>query len=223
MRIGGMFGRSPFGPLREHLLKTLDCLECVEKLLKTFVKGDAQKVERFYRRVYKLEDEADAIKSTIRTRLPHTFFSAVERSEIMTVLKIQDNVADRALHLAKTLAMRKTVVPEKLAKGIIEIAAKIGLVHEIFSDEVLRAYETLEKGIARKDASGIAASFENVHKQIGIVEADIEKFQVKMLSSEKQMDPVTVFFLIRITDGILAVTHELSNTVEAVDGIVSIT
>lgn len=72
--IGGVLGRSPFGPIHEHMMKADDCLKVLKPLMESFLKGDYEKIAEHSKRISELEHEADMIKSVIKKNLSKSLF-----------------------------------------------------------------------------------------------------------------------------------------------------
>ena len=68
-KIGGLFGRSVLGPLREHMAKVEDCLKVFHETVGEYVKGNFGSMRKFSKKISELEHQADIIKEGIRTSL----------------------------------------------------------------------------------------------------------------------------------------------------------
>lgn len=105
--IGGVLGRSPFGPMHEHMMKVNNCLKMLRPLIEHFLKGDYQKVADCSKRISKLEHEADMIKVVIKKSLSRSLFVSMERADILSCLKEQDGIADSCEDVARGLVRGK--------------------------------------------------------------------------------------------------------------------
>ena len=54
MSFGGMFGRSMFTPIHEHMLKALECMETLRELVGRFTEKDYDELKTLSQRVAKL-------------------------------------------------------------------------------------------------------------------------------------------------------------------------
>ena len=116
--ISKLFGKSPFEPLYQHMLKVKACVDLVRPLMDAFLKGDAVKVRDVARKIFKAEHDADIVKKNIRSSLPKSIFLPVARGDILRFLKEQDNIADSAEDLAALLMLRKTTVPDEIKEEL---------------------------------------------------------------------------------------------------------
>jgi len=113
--IGGLFGRSAFGPVHELALKVRTCVARLEQLVEALASGEAERVRKVAREMRSLEGEADSIKQEIRASLSSSIFSSVARAEVLLLVKTLDNVADECERLANLLTVRRTSLPGELA------------------------------------------------------------------------------------------------------------
>ncbi len=196
--ISKLFGKSPFEPLHQHMLKVKACVGLVRPLMDAFLKGEQEKVKDVARKIFKAEHDADMVKKEIRSRLPKSILLPVARGDILRFLKEQDNIADSAEDLAALLILRKTTVPEELKEKL-----------KIFVDKVLETYEvamTVSSEI--KLLAETSFGGEEAHKvmelieQLKLKEWEADKAQMKaakkMFSIEKKLDPVSVMMWMHI-------------------------
>lgn len=196
--ISKLFGKSPFEPLHQHMLKVKACVGLVRPLMDAFLKGEQEKVKDVARKIFKAEHDADMVKKEIRSRLPKSILLPVARGDILRFLKEQDNIADSAEDLAALLILRETTVPEELKEKL-----------KIFVDKVLETYEaamTVSNEI--KLLAETSFGGEEAHKvmelieQLKLKEWEADKAQMKvarkMFSIEKKLDPVSVMMWMHI-------------------------
>ena len=66
------------------------------------------------------EKEADKLKGALRRHLPKSLFLPVPRSDLLSLVSIQDNVANTAKDVSMVVLGRKMRFPDKLQEGIVE-------------------------------------------------------------------------------------------------------
>jgi len=204
--ISKLFGKSPFEPLYQHMLKVKECVDLVRPLMDAFLNEEDKKVEGFARKIFKAEHEADLVKKELRNHLPKSIFLPVARGDLLRFLKEQDHIADSAEDLAVLITLRKTRVPEDLKEELKD-----------FVDKVLETYEMAMrvsseiKLLAETSFSGTEArKVMELIEELKVDEWEADKAQMKtakkMFSIEKEIDPVTLLMLMNIFKelGILA-------------------
>ena len=140
-----LFGRSPFGPLQDHMNCVADCVALVAEALVAMQQGDHEKVEQLAEEVSKSEHKADSVKNDIRNHLPRSLFLPMDRSNLLDILRIQDNLADKAEDIAVLLTFRKLEAPDAwrdkfvtfLEKNIAAFDAVRRIIHQL--DELLES------------------------------------------------------------------------------------
>ncbi|NQT79740.1 MAG: TIGR00153 family protein [Candidatus Aminicenantes bacterium] len=196
--ISKLFGKSPFEPLYQHMLKVKECVDLVRPLMDSLLKKDEKKVKEIAKRVFKAEHEADLVKKDIRNHLPKSLFLPVARGDILRFLKEQDNIADSAEDLAVLLILRKTIVPEELKDEI-----------KNFVDKVIETYEMAMtvsseiKILAETSFGGVEAhKVMELIEQLKVKEWEADKAQMKAAKKlfviEKKLDPVDVMMWMNI-------------------------
>ena len=196
--ISKLFGKSPFEPLHQHMLKVKACVGLVRPLMDAFLKGEQEKVKDVAKKIFKAEHDADIVKKEIRSRLPKSILLPVARGDILRFLKEQDNIADSAEDLAALLILRKTTVPEELKEKLKNFVDKVLETYEVamtVSSEIKLLAETSFGG---EEAHKVMELIE----QLKLKEWEADKAQMtaakKMFSIEKKLDPVSVMMWMHI-------------------------
>ena len=109
-----LFAKSPFGPLQDHLAKIMDCVRLIPDLFRAIEKDDEEQIRIITENVEKAEFEADQIKNQIRSDLPSTIFTPVDRADLLDILRFQDRISDVAEDVAVLYRMRKLPFPESI-------------------------------------------------------------------------------------------------------------
>jgi uncharacterized protein Yka (UPF0111/DUF47 family) len=104
--IGGVLGRSPFGPLHEHMMKVNDCSKMLRPLMEHFLKEDCRKVSDGSKPVSRLEHEADNIQFDFAKKLfeVKTELTPVSVSPLMNISREVGAIADHAENVADCLS-----------------------------------------------------------------------------------------------------------------------
>jgi len=196
--ISKLFGKSPFDPLHQHMLKVKECVDLVKPLMESFIKGEGDKVKVFAKKIFRAEHEADLVKKEIRNHLPKSIFLPVARDDILSFLKEQDNIADSAEDLAALLILRKMKVPEELKEELKDFVDRVVKTYEAsmtVSSEIKILVETSFGGVE-------AHKVMELIEQVKLNEYEADKAQMiaakKLFSIEKKLDPVSVMMWLHI-------------------------
>jgi len=216
-RIGGIFGRSAYGPLYEHALKVQDCLQLVVPLMRAFISVNYEEIGRLAQQVHERESSADRIKNEIRRKLSHSFLHSVERSEILLTLKAQDDVSDSCEDVAQLLEIRRTHVPERLAGVALELAeqaveAGFALVEIDHRLPGLEEASFPEEGI--RQLNDQLNSLHLKEYEANLIE---QKALREVIAAESQLDPVSVMFLVQIVQQLGAIADAAENAADCIE------
>ncbi len=191
--IAQLFGKSPFGPLNEHMKKTKECIDLVPPLFDAVFREDMEEIQRITDRVSKMEHEADVIKNEIRDHLPRSLFMPVSRSDFFSVLSQMDSIPDSVEDLCVMLTLRKMIVPEELAHDLRDFLDKSLSVFYRTFEAVEDVERLLGSAFGGPDADRL---FDRIN-EIGMLEWETDKAQcvlVKhMYDIEDRVDPVSIF------------------------------
>ena len=91
-----LFGRSPIGPMQQHMAKAHECAANLLPFIEASMAGDWSQAEQIQQQMARLEQEADKLKKDVRLNLPKSLFLPVPRSDLLELLSVQDKVANRA-------------------------------------------------------------------------------------------------------------------------------
>lgn len=219
--IGGIFGRSPLGPLLEHMLRVIDCLGELKPLIERFVKSDFEGLKTYAKKISEYEHKADRIKDEIKISLTKSILSAINRSEVLALLKEQDAIADSCEDVSKLIAVRNTEVHPKLGSLIMELTAKV-----IETVKVLyEANKELEEGVAQGENQKLVGKIVEKINQIHKIEWETDEIQFEidkqLFAVEKELDPVTVIFLMEVVRHLGRIADHAENTADVLRRIVT--
>jgi len=196
--ISKLFGKSPFEPLYQHMLRVKECLDLVGPLIEALLAGDRKKLEETAQKIFKAEHDADLVKKEIRNNLPKGIFLPVDRGDILSFLKEQDKIADSAEDLAVLVTLRKMKVPKELKKELKDLVDKV-----LLTGETAMAVSSEIKILAETSFGGSEAQkVMDTIEQLKIEEHEADKAQMKLakklFSIEKKLGPVSVMMWMQI-------------------------
>ena len=197
-RIGGLFGRSPFGPLHEHMAKVQECVEQLPETVNHFLEKDWGRCKKRAAVISRIEHEADKIKQSIRSNLTKSIFSSVERSEILMMLKTQDAVADRCEDVAYLLTMRQTPFPEFLKDAFYNLTKIVKETTDSLAGVTRELHRIYDESGTQEDAREILARIDHIHEIEHKADEIEDALRLKLFEREDEVDPVTIFILLDI-------------------------
>lgn len=197
-----LFGRSPIGPMQQHIAKAYDCAAQLKPFIEAVTANDWVEAERVQQAICELEREADKLKKDVRVHLPKSLFLPVPRTDLLELLSVQDKVANRAKDIAGLMLGRQMQIPVPLQpafkafvqRSIDAAAQALKAMNEL--DELL------ETGFSGREVTLV----ETLIDELDRIEHDSDNLQIKLRSDlyklEKDLPPVDVMFLYQIIEWI---------------------
>ena len=212
-RIGGILGRNAFGPIHEHMLKVIGCLELLNSLVAAAIAGDHATVRKIASDIKVLEEEADAVKKAIRAQFTTSVLASVARSEVMALVKAQDDVADECQRLSYELSLRPMVIPafvandaKALASAVSAPSRPLGSASRILDE----AGGRVERGGAKK----VTAFLEEIESLVAAVEPLESAFLGHLFEREGDQGALDVVFMLRFAEGLGKVSGKIENVAD---------
>jgi predicted phosphate transport protein (TIGR00153 family) len=197
-----LFGRSPIGPMQQHIAKAHECAANLVPFFEAIMAEDWAKVEQVQQEMSRLEHEADKLKKSVRLHLPKSLFLPVPRSDLLELLSVQDKVANRAKDIAGLMLGRQMTVPQAL-QPLVRIYVQRSV---DASAQALKAMNELDELLETGFAGREAVLVENLIEELGSIENDTDRLQIEvrrnLFKLEKDLPPVDVMFLYQIIDWI---------------------
>ena len=195
-----LFGRSPVKPLQEHMAKVSECVHVLEPFFEAVVAGDLDRMRELQKKIAQLENEADDMKHDLRLHLPRTLFLPVERRDLLEVLTMQDNIANRAKDLAGLVRGRKMVIPDQIGSLFLDFVRRSIDACAQAEKTVNELDELVETGFSGTEADMV----QRLITELDRVEKETDEIQVKVRAGlfeiERDLPPVDAMFLYRLID-----------------------
>ncbi len=200
--ISSLFGTSPIKPLQGHMQAVQVCAQQLIPFFDAALADDWDEARRQQAEVSRLENEADVLKRELRLNLPNSLFMAIPRRDLLEVLTMQDNIANKAKDIAGLITGREMRFPEAIAptiKAYVQRSIDASAQAQTAINELDELVETGFRGNEVKLVTSII-------KTLDEIEYDTDRMQVeiraRLFAVEKKLPPVEVIFLYRIIDWI---------------------
>ncbi|MBU2559289.1 TIGR00153 family protein [archaeon] len=207
----GMFAKSPFGPLEEHMLKVMQCSELFSECIKAYCKEDFKESERLAMEVSRVEHEADKIKNQIRENLPKSIFMPVDRGDFLDYLREQDQVSDSLEDSALSLTLRRTKVPEDIKKDLMDLSLKVIDVVNILPLAVKSLNDLLETSFAKKQDSRIGEYLNLLGEKEQLTDELELKLEKSMHEKEERFTKGEFYHIMRTVKHIARIADHAEN------------
>ncbi len=195
-----LFGRSPIGPLQEHMDKVMECVGELPALVEAALAGDFERVAACRERIAALEDEADDLKHDLRLHLPRSLFLPVDRRDLLEVLTMQDKVANRAKDVAGLILGRRMRIPEPIGARYLDFVRRGVEACAQARRAVAELSELVETGFGGAEIEVMQSMINELDR----IEKETDEIQIELrnglLELESGLPPVDVMFLYRLLD-----------------------
>ncbi|MDP2647352.1 MAG: TIGR00153 family protein [Desulfobacterales bacterium] len=208
--ISNLFSRSPFSPLQAHMERVASCVKKIEELFNAYVLKDYDLMARLAEEISNLEQEADLTKNDIRNSVPKGIFLAINRSDLLEILSLQDTIADKAEDIGILMTLKKLEPLKDLQEDIkIFLAKNLEAVYHVHG--IIREMdELLETSFGGKEAKKVMRMVEKV----AFLEHEADVIQHELMKKLYNADDVLSYRSFILWMNILQTIASLSNTSE---------
>ena len=197
-----LFGRSPIGPMQQHMAKSHECAANLVPLFQAITAEDWERVEQIQKEMARLENEADKLKKSVRQHLPKSLFLPVPRSDLLELLSVQDKIANRAKDIAGLMLGRCMTIPLALQPEMMAFVQR----SVDASCQALKALKELDSLLETGFSGREATLVEKMVVELEEIERETDRMQITvrraLFKLEKELPPVDVMFLYKIIEWI---------------------
>ena len=198
--IASLFGTSPVRPLQQHMAKVAECVIQLGPLFDAVIAHETATVNEVQERIAALENEADDLKHDLRLHLPRSLFLPVERRDLLEVLTMQDNLANRAKDIAGLIRGRRMSLPEEVTPRFKEFVNRSIDACLQAQKAVNKLDELVEAGFRGTEVElvqGMITELDRIEKDTDAIQVEIRS---KVFAIERDLPPIDAMFLYRIID-----------------------
>ena len=198
--ISNIFGDSPIGPMQDHMDT---CYSCAKELITFFehvVSGDWDQVQSSRNRIVELEHAADEFKRQVRSQLAKSLLMPVPREDLMELMQVQDEIANRARDVSGLVLGRRMELPTSIQKYFLSFVSRNVDAAKKARKSIRELDELYESGFRGAEVEVV----ESLVHEMDQIEDDTDVMQVeiraKLFLIEDTLPPVNVMFLYRIIE-----------------------
>jgi len=204
-----MFVTSPFEGLQEHAEIVKDCAWVFQQAVECHVSNKCGRFDDLRQEIIQMERNADAVKRRIRGHLPKGTLMPVDKFQLFRFLREQDSVLDAVEDALDWLSYREeSAIPQELQKDF-----------SMFVDAVVDPIDEMSKMVseARKYFRNYDDKQRVIIKEIIRTlrlqerEADRVEDTIKKKVFNMDVDPVTVFHIVRLAETIGGIADHAEN------------
>jgi hypothetical protein len=159
---------------------------------------DWDRVAAVHKEIVAAETAADKLKHSVRRHLPKSLFLPVPRSDLLSLVSIQDQVANTAKDIAGLIVGRSIRFPEKLQQHVVEFAETCAATSQQALKAIQELDELLEVGFTGREVKRV----EDMLKALDKLERSTDKLAItlrgRLFKVERDLPPVDVIFYYQI-------------------------
>lgn len=209
--LGGLFRKSPFKPIQEHMRTVFSCVSLLHPLFEALAAKDEAQIKDLAQQIAELETDADKQKSVFRLHMPKTLFMPVDRRDLLNLLRVQDALADDAEKISQILISRDMEVPEtikglldELLTGTLAICLEAKLIIEELDELVQVGFGGREHDKVIQMIAGLRRSEHNLDQSL-------HQIKRALFSVEDSLHPVSVMFWYQIIELLGNISNQAEN------------
>jgi predicted phosphate transport protein (TIGR00153 family) len=204
-----LFVTSPFEGLLEHAEKVKECAWAFQQAMECHVSDRCRQFEELRSEVSKLENQADNIKRRIRGHLPIGTLMPVSKFQLFRYLREQDQVLDSVKDALNWISYRSEPgIPPELEKYVFLLVDAVIDPLEELSLMVAGAKLYFET-YSEKQRVAVKEIIRRVRAQEHA--ADKAEAEIKQRVFNMDIDPVTVFHMVRLAETIGSIADHAEN------------
>ena len=196
--LGNLFGRSPIGPIQEHMKVANDAVQLLPDLLRASADSDWAAGKALHKEIEKAERAADKLKRSVRRHLPKSLFLPVPRSDLLDLVSMQDAVANTARDIAVLIMGRKMRFPETMQDAVLAFTEACCDTSAQALLAIQELDELLEVGVGGREVKRVEDMLKQLDKMEQRTDKQATSLRATLFKMENDLPPVDVMFYYRV-------------------------
>ena len=191
----GMFAKSPFSALQEHMDLGKQAAISLQNFLGSASVSDWGKASQYRQEIIDLEHAADDIKNQIRTHLPKSLFMSVSREDLLDLVYTMDGIPNTAKDISGIMIGRQMEIPNQIAEQFSSFTKAAIKAAKQASAAIEKVDEVRRGGFSSNDTvllQDLVAELEQLEHENDDLEAALRN---DFFEIEKDFPAVDVMFL----------------------------
>jgi predicted phosphate transport protein (TIGR00153 family) len=181
-------------------------------LFRACADSDWEMVSQVHKEIVEAERLADKLKRSVRRHLPKSLFLPVPRTDLLSLVGIQDHVANNSKDIAGLIVGRQIRFPDKMQNSVIELAEAVAATSGQALKAIQELDELLEVGFSGREVKRVEDMLKKLDKLEQSTDRQAVALRAKLFKIEKDLPAVDVMFYYQI---ISLLTH-VADDAEAV-------
>jgi hypothetical protein len=193
-----LFGRSPIGPIQEHMRVADQAAQLLPGLFRATGANDWDTANRVQQEIVAAENKADTLKRSVRRHLPNSLFLPVPRYDLLALVDLQDHVANTAKDIAGLIIGRKIRFPDALQADVLEFTEACAAASHQALKAIQELDELLEVGFSGREVRLVEDMLKALDELERVTDRQAVVLRARLLQIENDLPPIEVMFLYQI-------------------------
>ena len=198
--IFNIFGPSPLRPIEAHIDKAYACASTLLPFFEIAIKQNWEEAEASYEQISKLESEADDLKREVRLHLHKDLYLPVPRSELLTMIMLQDRIANKAKDIAGLVIARHMVIPKAVQKDYLQLLQRCIDAAGQARKAINELDELLEAGFRGNEVKLVQSMLDELDVIERQTDSQQQKVRKQIFEIEKELAPMDCISLYKIVE-----------------------
>ncbi len=209
-----MFGPSPLKPIEAHVNKAYACAKALIPFFEAAMASNWEVAQKQYEIIAALESEADDLKKDVRLHLHKDLYLPVPRSELLTVLMLQDRIANKAKDIAGLVISRQMHIPQSIQANYLKLLEScIATTHQA-KKAINELDELLEAGFRGKEVQLVQSMLDELDTLENQTDHQQHVIRKQIFAMEKDLHPMDCISLYKVIEW----TGNLADRAQTVGG-----
>lgn len=207
-------GTSPVELMIRHGLIVEKASDLLVELWRRYVNGED--FTDVASEIYKLEEDADAIKIEIRKLLHRGFLYRFEKHDIIEYIRQQDRIIDLIEDIAKLMGLNRPSLPQDALDKLKKLVYSIENMVDILKKALKELRMVLESDFSSREISKEREFIDEMNKIETNIDKVVYEFGKWLFTQKEVMNPVDLMFLNEL---VLTISHIADATENVADKI----
>ncbi|MFC1565291.1 TIGR00153 family protein, partial [candidate division KSB1 bacterium] len=195
-----LFGRSPFGPLMEHMQIVKSCVEKIIPFFEAAEKKDKKELKKIAKEIFDLEGKADDIKNSLRDHLPKSLFMPVDRANLLEILDLQDSIADVTQDITIAFSLKELDIPETIVaefRAFVDSSVKVCFLTTEIVEKMDQLLDVSFTGPEADKVLGFVTEVNNLERENDEAGINLSR---KLFKMDEELTCLEIFLWLKVID-----------------------
>jgi len=201
-----LISKNPFAFLKEHMQKTLNCVQKTKCIFDALFAKDKELVHTLAKEISQLEHDCDRIKQELRLQVAKSIFLPIERRDLLQVLSNMDSIADSAEDVGVLLTMRWMELPSELRPTFEQFLHRTIEVVDESAKVIFALDRLLEAGFSGPDAEEVLGRIDHIDRLEHLADKAQDQLGKRLFEHEAEFSPAAIIMWIKIIDKVAKIS-----------------